>query len=609
MTLDKIVIKNFKSIQDLELDINKYGDSYTRMLLGINEVGKSNILQAISFLKTPTDEFDFTLMRNQKDEKSKYIDLYFYLSFESKTSYLDYIKPNIKNGELLDFEITNIEKNVYLSKTEKNFEEVYSFTVENVTKKLYIKKNPASQEHTFEISEKDDPENDFLELTDNLINEYFTEDITSAIRDYEPSVSFWKPSDKYLISSVDLKSFKENPYTNMPLRNIFILSGYKTMGEIKEKIEETTSAQLRQRLMKILSTKTTKYIKSIWNHKISVVIEITDSMLCNVSIQDDGTKNEYNYFKMSDRSEGFKQFMSLILSLSVETKKLDRKHKLILIDEPENHLHPSGIRDLGKELLEIGKKNYLFVSTHSPFLIDRDNKERNIIIKKDASANTIKKEITNEDDIRDDEVLSEAFGINVYRDLLITHKILVEGGSDKLILQKTFKLKKLDYGITNGTGSNIVQIASRLDYDDIKVMVITDDDDDGRKYRDEIIKIDGVFSSENVFTIRDLVGTLTNKGTIEDLLGKEFIQSKFNAFYKDQFGVDSDLELTDTPFIEQVKIYLLKKQSLNKLQLKESLDTFKKKVSEEFKPSSQTVLDTKFPLLKELIEKIKEKIN
>ena len=53
---------------------------------------------------------------------------------------------------------------------------------------------------------------------------------------------------------------------------------------------------------------------------------------------------------MNSRSDGFKQFISFILSLSIETKKYDNNNRLILIDEPERHLHPSGIRDLGKDL-------------------------------------------------------------------------------------------------------------------------------------------------------------------------------------------------------------------------------------------------------------------
>jgi predicted ATP-dependent endonuclease of OLD family len=53
-----------------------------------------------------------------------------------------------------------------------------------------------------------------------------------------------------------------------------------------------------------------------------------------------------------------------------------------LIDEPEVHLHPSGIRWMLEELLEIGKNNYLFISTHSDFMLDKDTKERHFLLTK-----------------------------------------------------------------------------------------------------------------------------------------------------------------------------------------------------------------------------------
>ena len=76
---------------------------------------------------------------------------------------------------------------------------------------------------------------------------------------------------------------------------------------------------------------------------------------------------------MDERSQGFKHFISLILHLSISNKKEKCKDQIIIIDEPENHLHPSGIRYMRDELIKIGKNNYVFVATHSPFMIDNKN--------------------------------------------------------------------------------------------------------------------------------------------------------------------------------------------------------------------------------------------
>lgn len=256
------------------------------------------------------------------------------------------------------------------------------------------------------------------------------------------------------------------------------------------------------------------------------------------------------------------------------------------------------------ELLRIGKENYLFVSTHSPFLIDRTNKKRNIIVKKDNKAQTIIKEIKEDDDIRGDEVLREAFGINVYQDLLNPQRILLEGASDKKILDKVFQIKNKEISTTNGNGTNIDTTASMFNQNNISIIVIVDDDEAGKKYKENILKIGGVYSKNNVFTLKDLVLGMTDGGTIEDLLGKEYIESKFKKFCKDKYNEEPEINLEGGPFVEQLKAYLHK---AGKKVSDNLLDDFKARVSNDLS-LSKTTLGRKFPLLDELYQSIEEKL-
>lgn len=84
MKLTKIKLENYKSIKELEFDVRKHGDSHTVMLVGINESGKSNILEAMSYLDTPSGEFDYNVIHNQKDTKNKPVDCWFTLEFDQK---------------------------------------------------------------------------------------------------------------------------------------------------------------------------------------------------------------------------------------------------------------------------------------------------------------------------------------------------------------------------------------------------------------------------------------------------------------------------------------------------------------------------------------------
>lgn len=604
MILKKIEIKNFKSIKEIDFEVKKYGDSYTSFLLGVNEVGKSNILQAISFMNTPKEQLNFSYLHNQKIEDQERINFNFYLEFEKDETYLNDIRKRYVNGDLLDFEITNIYKNNFLEKSKNIFDEYYYFDV-NINSEVYIKMNSSKK---IEISKNNDINNSFEFLDENNFYTYFGSDVANIISNYEPKVSYWKPSDEYLISSsIDLKTFKTNINSNIPLKNIFVLSNYDTQEKISAKIDEILlSDKKRSKLQSELTDNTTEYIKNIWKHSISFLIEISETGNLTIFVKDDGKNNKHERYSMSDRSEGFKQFISLILSLSIETKKYNQSKKLIIIDEPENHLHPSGIRDLSKELISIGANNYLFVSTHSPYMIDHKHKERHIIIKKDAYANTIKKEIRAEIDLRDDEVLNQAFGMNVYRDLLNQKRLLVEGASDNIILSKAFYASNEYYGITNGKGSNIIHIASLFNDNELAILVLVDDDEDGKKYKEDILKIKGVFTNNNVFTLRDLVEDIVENGTIEDCLGKGFIQSKFNIEFKNKFEKDSDLELKeDKPFMSQIKVYL-QKYDIEKNIVDEFLNNLKIVISETIEIKGNW--NTKFPLLEKLINKIKDKI-
>ena len=605
MILKKIEIKNFISIKEIDFEVKKYGDSYTSFLLGVNEVGKSNILQAISFMNTPKEQLNFSYLHNQKIEDQERINFNFYLEFEKDEAYLNDIRKLYVNGDLLDFEITNIYKNNFLEKSKNIFDEYYYFDV-NINSNVYIKMNSSKK---IEIAKDNDVISSF-ELLDKInFYTYFGSEIANIINNYEPKVSYWKPSDEYLISSsIDLKAFKTNINSNIPLKNIFVLSNYDTQEKISAKIDEILlNDKKRSKLQSELTDNTTEYIKNIWKHSISFLIEISETGNLTIFVKDDGKNNKHERYSMSDRSEGFKQFISLILSLSIETKKYNQSKRLIIIDEPENHLHPSGIRDLSKELISIGENNYLFVSTHSPYMIDYKHKERHIIIKKDAYANTIKKEIRAEIDLRDDEVLNQAFGMNVYRDLLNQKRLLVEGASDNIILSKAFYSKNEYYGITNGKGSNIIHIASLFNDNELAILVLVDDDEDGKRYKDDILKIKGVFTNNNVFTLRDLVEDIVENGTIEDCLGKGFIQSKFSIEFKNKFEKDSDLELKeDEPFMSQIKGYL-QKDGIEKNIVDEFLNNLKIVISETIDIKGNW--NTKFPLLEKLVNKIKEKID
>lgn len=611
MKIKKVIIDNFKSIDHIELDFDKVGESYTKIFVGINESGKSNILEALSYFKVPENNVSFDNFCNQKIEDRDICSIVFELEFDPNTPFV-LNEKNVK-GQGINISLSNITKKVILSKKSNRFEGFYNFDITLLDDPLFIKNiitpNQFGGGRTIRkdiVSEAEKDENSEL-LTIKHVEHIYNDTIIKFIEKNEPMVSVWKSSSDYLLSNVNLNAFSQNVDSNKPLRNIFYLSGFKNPNSIAEAINKVKNHKNRSILSSKLNEAINNYINKVWSNKINIVIEITETGALSFLIKDQGAENEHNRFEIAERSQGAQQFLSLILSLSLEAESHERKNELILIDEPETHLHPSGIRDLGRELLKIGHDNYVFLATHSPFIIDKKHKERHYIVKKNKNAITEVIRIKESDNLIDDEVLNEAFGINVYQDLLNPHSILVEGATDKVILQKVFcLLERKDIGITNGHGTNIDTLASKMNFDNISVLVVTDDDKDGKKYKDNILKIGGVFNENNVFTIRDLEGRIIDQGTIEDALGIDYIQSQFGDYYNNKFGQEiSEFNLSnDQPVISQIIVFLKRKKKYNSL----IIDEFKKRLSDNFNPTKQA-LNKKYIHLKGLAEKIIEKLN
>lgn len=611
MKIKKVIIDNFKSIDHIELDFDKVGDSYTKIFVGINESGKSNILEALSYFKVPDNNVSFDNFCNQKIEDRDTCSIFFELEFDPETPFV-LNKVNGK-GPGVNISLTNITKKVFLSKNTNRFEGSYNFDITLLDDNLFVKDISTSSQYGGGrvikkdiVTEAEKDENSEL-LTIKHIEHIYNDTIIKYVENSEPVVSVWKSSSEYLLSNVNLNAFSKNVNSNKPLRNIFYLSGYTDQKAIADAISKIKIPKYRSALSSKLNTAINSYINKVWSNKINIVIEITETGLLTFLIKDQGVENEHNRYEITERSQGAQQFLSLILSLSLEAENHERKNELILIDEPEVHLHPSGIRDIGKELLKVGYENYVFLATHSPFIIDKNHKERHYIVKKNKNAITEIVRIKEPDNIIDDEVLKEAFGINVYKDLLNPHSILVEGASDKIILQKVFSLLgRKDIGITNGHGTNIDTLASKMNFDNISVLVITDDDKDGKKHKEDIIGIGGVFNENNVFTIRDLEGRIIDQGTIEDALGIDYIWSQFRNFYLNQFGQElSGFNLVDNqPVLSQIIVFLKRKKKYNSW----IIDAFKKQVSDSLNPS-KSALNKQFGILKGLAEKIIAKLN
>ncbi|MDP3945232.1 MAG: AAA family ATPase [Lutibacter sp.] len=381
MKLEKIIISNYKSIDNLEFEISEINKSYTYSLIGINESGKSSILKAISLLD---NEDDINYPQDYFDE-DKPIRLFF--KYVPNDSEIKELIKELQSKHKIDKEILKELKINYLNivvqyepnndtlKTTQEIIEFEKFIFDNFTEKDNI------------ISKKGTEEKD---LEDFDLQAFFSKNLADYFWGISHSAVFWKSSPEYLIlDEIDLLSFSKTPKNvSIPLLNCFILSGIQEK-DIENEIKKLSSPIAINSLQSKLSELTTQHINLVWpEHPISITFQINNDKI-SLLIEDNGVK--YRPKTTSQRSDGFRQFISFLLTISVENHNKELENTILLVDEPETHLHPPAQINLLNELIKITSNlnnNILFFATHSNYLIDKNNLERSYKVFKKKNLRT-----------------------------------------------------------------------------------------------------------------------------------------------------------------------------------------------------------------------------
>lgn len=608
MTFSSVSIKNFRSIQELTIDFKTIDQKDCFIFLGKNENGKSNILKALAILDK---SFPITYQLDcNKDaqKKSELIEVRFTLDF-NKIWYRNEFSKITKLPQTM-IDIVKIERYVSFDKNTSRSDAFYIYLKDRGLSGYVIKKDNSliqeitELEKTVKITEENIatilPEYDLLDK-DKL--EIFLEAKAYNLLDINtPKIIYWKPSDSYLINQpVNLQEFKNNTNISIPLRNIFNIASIKN-EEIKNRIEQTEQDnEARFELAQSLSEEITNYINAIWlEQKIKIKITIENNQICVVNVED--TDYDRPKYQMGQRSDGFKQFISILLSLSVENKTKQLENKIILLDEPEVHLHPSGIKYLRDELLEISKNNLVLIATHSIYMVDRLNLNRHYGVVKEKSITSIFQ--IQKNNPYEEEVIYESLGTSIYEHVT-PHMIIFEGRTDKEIFDIFSEKLKNNISIKNisaisASGANSIEKYVKFFNNKlINGFVVVDSDKKGKEVKAKIIKDNHNFNKSNTFEITDLISAKHKKFyTLEDLIPKIVIEECL----KNEFSLELTLDDKQS-FIEQIKHHSieLNEEKLKVDILKYIVNDLNEKIIED--------IQKKYFLYCEFIENLYAKIN
>ena len=358
MKLKRVTLKNYRSIEDVNFDLEPLEDgSFTYGLIGVNEAGKSSILKGLG-LQNANHTFKISIKDFHDKSKPIEIEYHYTLMKEETLEYLDILKSNNVVSSSLPFQV-NLNEIV----------KVVTYNSSNLNSSSGVR---------FPISVGD--------LSHEMLGK-----ILNILTPKFHRIIFWTADVNYLISgAINLTAFAANPdTTSIPLKNCFILAGI-TADKIKERIALVTDSTEREELRELLGSKVTEHIRSVWpKHPIKITFDISDGNIY-FHIHDEHIKGKS---KTTDqRSDGFRQFISFLLTVSAESKNEALANTIILLDEPETHLHPTAQQDLLKELAMItknDKNNVVFFATHSNYMVDKIQLDRNYKIEKPKDKTTV----------------------------------------------------------------------------------------------------------------------------------------------------------------------------------------------------------------------------
>lgn len=321
MKFEKITITNFRNFEKVDIDL-----SNRNIFFGLNDVGKTNFLYALRYV------FDKDI------RKLNLIDSDFYnRNLSSNVEII--VKLDISNASSIDCQKLRAKlKGALLSDHNKVFIKLVANYDTNDMFAAPILYWGGDIQHLTEMKQRG-----YMYEIDYIFNVIY-------IDSYVDLYSLFKKNVNVLIKN-------ENDSDTVILENI------------KDTVENLNSNIALLSGIKEFESKIDPEYKKFRHDDISISVKseiAVKGLFSNITpyIKKEGDENLY-----PTAGEGRKKLLVYSIYDLISKEHSEKKINLFLIEEPENHLHKSMQIALSQILFSDIKYNYLFVSTHSPFIL------------------------------------------------------------------------------------------------------------------------------------------------------------------------------------------------------------------------------------------------
>lgn len=379
MKLSKIEIKNFKSFNEVSIDLNDFN-----IIIGACASGKSNFIEIFKFLKDIPDDFRKAISKHGgeylKNFKTNSInDACFLKAKFDKTNDNGYLYPilgsriELDKNEVILIDFDNIEYELKF-----NFKNLYSYEI--------IKEIVTFHCSFYHLTEEDDN----IDIYDTLDeNHKYSENKIILKNDHgEISVEltgdneFVKPEHIIHNSLLDIvmnkKKKEEILIINSPLSSIPIpwSSLFKKMSfyDINPKLCKSINAIGNDSILNEQGSNLSIILDSIIQNDenrrkflnlVKNILPYVEDITIENIIQDHKIfqlLENFNDFIVPAQliSDGTGDIIALIVALYFE------KSELILIEEPERNIHPALLSKIVQMMEDASRNKQIIITTHSP---------------------------------------------------------------------------------------------------------------------------------------------------------------------------------------------------------------------------------------------------
>ncbi|MFT3674308.1 MAG: AAA family ATPase [Chitinophagaceae bacterium] len=392
MKFKQFKIQNFKGIENVVVDLDKSPDANIYTLVGLNESGKTTILEAINFFNPSNQGLSVLDLPGAAIK-----DFNLLIPINSRDNFNGSVSMEVTIG--LDHD--DIKKiNQFISEN-TDFSEVEPLK-EIIYYRNYFYENSKFLRSDFRWTGfngklKSSPNDDYVKLSKynkeyNLkLSNYCSTLIPSIL--YFPNFLFDFPSRIYLESKNE-PTDKEQFYLDLVQDILYSLqneTNYKTHLVDRAKSADRNDRRSLDSLLKKMNRKVTDTVFDAWNRIFKRSIKDTQVIMkCDVD-EEDRTFLEFEIeshdgiYQINERSLGFRWFFTFLLFTQFRPYRKELPQNVIfLFDEPASNLHSSAQKQLLKSFENLTKNSKIIYTTHSHHLINPNWLESTYVVKNEG---------------------------------------------------------------------------------------------------------------------------------------------------------------------------------------------------------------------------------